>query len=617
MGESWQTAFLSSYLQSLTERSREEKKKTQYGIDWVFYNLGLAEGWTPLRLPFFRGGNDAMSTSKTETEFGIDISFQSEDKKTLYLFVLKDEPLRNKTWSKNDFDGDIRRAASPGLDHPELERTENVYVILGYNKDEDQGGIKLFEDLTKNIGDTIRGSISLKFERWNLTTMVDKVRSNLLDATLLPQKFYSLFAYLCSQFADFRHGSDEWEKQMVPNWRRFLDDLLNDKADERSMFMVPVCLQILEAHAGDNPSAETGIIDLTEWAVVKCWSIAESRSDENLRALANLIWVQVYLAELERFFSKHEEVLKNEYALDLAGGDGYVNAIASSLIAYWHVARFGIMAIGFFEYIPEDSEEQQKAKEEIIQKLADRLIVMLEGNPGTKRPLIDLHHIELFLIWRTLFQARRFRYIGNFLVDLGNRLLVRRFGQAGVPFIEARNNLELVFEYAAEGKKPPEFSERSSYLVQMLLELTCAVPQEMREDIFMSFYRQIVMGQDSGGRDVKEAKDRLDLMSWEPPRDWLDQLRNWTLAYKGATQCVGFFNSENGIEEQIRGFVDDSRGVSDFQLGAGIPISLMSLLCLKQRCPIPPEFWRMSVFGDKEASAENEEGLADKEPEGS
>ena len=55
MGDDFRTSFLTYYIRSLGERTRDEKRGTKLGFDWIIYNLALAEDWSPHRLPFLRG----------------------------------------------------------------------------------------------------------------------------------------------------------------------------------------------------------------------------------------------------------------------------------------------------------------------------------------------------------------------------------------------------------------------------------------------------------------------------------------------------------------------------------------------------------------------------------
>ena len=175
------TPFLTFYLRSLAERTRLEKKNIKFGFDWVIYNLAIAQDLIPHRLPFFRTGATELSKPKTEAEFGIDASFLSRDRKTLTIFVLKDEVLTNATWTANDFDGDLRRAAAPDLTAPEFNDLKEVRVVLAYNKDEDQTGIRLYENLVRSFPSVLRDDVRLAFERWNLTVLTEKVKENLLN----------------------------------------------------------------------------------------------------------------------------------------------------------------------------------------------------------------------------------------------------------------------------------------------------------------------------------------------------------------------------------------------------------------------------------------------------
>src|SRR5207237_6462241 len=133
------------------------------------------------------------------------------------------------------------------------------------------------------------------------------------------------------------------------------------------------------------------------------------------------------------------------------------------------------------------------------------------ANPAANRPLLDLHHIELFLIWRTLWQVRRIDDIHKWLQGLRSNLLVRRAGTVPIPFIEGGNSLDLVLEHVATGEKPPEFCEQSSLLVLCILELCFSLELAKRNELLSAYYQQIVLGQDSYGHQIKDRQP-LDLM---------------------------------------------------------------------------------------------------------
>ncbi|UFS72474.1 hypothetical protein LPW11_09835 [Geomonas sp. RF6] len=594
------TSFLTYYIRSLAERTREEKSGTKYGFDWIIYNVALADDLTPYRLPFIRRGPEEISKTKTEPEFGIDLSFLSPDRRTLTIFALKDEELRNSTWTANDFDADIRRAAVPDLTPPEFREVQEVKVILAYNKDEDQTGIQLFNNLTKGLGSRVGDHASLSFERWNLTTITEKVKTKLLTPSLLPQRFFSLFSYICSQFADFRHGSDEWNNQLIPNWRRFLEDVLKGNADERRIRLLPVALIILREYGRENQSAETGWIDLAEWAMLAVWDVWRCTQKADVKQAVCEIWVSFYLAELERYYSAHAQELAYEDSLETGRSGSWLDAIAASVVAFWHIGRIGILGIGFGEILGGESDEERQRTFLALQAVANWLVGLLNANSAANRPLLDLHHIELFLIWRTLWQIGRYDDIYHWLKGLHQRLLVRRTGSAHLPFIEGYNSLEHVFEFVATGKKPPEYCDQSSLLLLSLIEFSFSLDPKRRDELVELFYSQIVVGQGADGSEITDSGP-IDLMGWAPPEDWLDRVLSKSLAAEGESQTLEPFAVEPetegaSIATEIGKFVHQARAAQKFEL-PDIPASVLVLACLKLRSPLPPEFWRYPIFG--------------------
>lgn len=603
------TTFLTYYVQSLGERTRDEKRGTRFGFDWIIYNLALNAGWTPYRLPFMRNGPKETSKTKTEAEFGIDLAFLSEDRKTLRIFALKDEVLNNQNWGANSFDVDIRNASTPDLRGAGLEGVESVEVILAYNKDEDHTGVRLFENLTNGLGSKVGDHVRLRFDRWNLTRIVEEVQRGLLTPALLPQKFFSHFSYICAQFADFRHGSDEWASQLVPNWHAFLKVLLSDKADERCIRLLPVALLILREAGKDSPTRETALLDLTEWGMLAAWEVARTSDKPKLRSEVMSLWIQYYLAELEQYYSAHRTDLAVRFSLDNRIGGGFVDTIAAAVLAHWHVARIGILAISFFELLPSDDPESEGQRYEALVSVSDCLIGMYNGNPSCMRPLIDLHHIELFLTWGTLMQVGRTADVTNLVRMLVNRLTVRRFGNAEIPFIEGHNSVALVLEYVASGRKPHEFCDSSSVYLTCLLEIICSFEPTLRDQLLSDAYRWLVQGRSDEGNQIN-GTEPIDLMLWIPPEDWGEKVLTQSLAHEGecATIRLGRFGNEmltgEEIYDHIKEIVVETRRKRTFIYPKGIPYSVVLLACIKHRSPLPPEFWRRSVFGDLGQSPE-------------
>jgi hypothetical protein len=599
-----QTSFLTYYIRSLAERTRAEKKGDKFGFDWIIYNLALAQGLTPLRLPFLRGGSTELSTTKTENEFGIDFSFLSADREEFQIFVLKDEVLNSANWTGKDFDKDLRKASIPDLSASDLKAVKKVRITLAYNKDEDAPGIQLFNNFVANQSPTLGGKQELVFERWNLTTLVEKVQQFLLTPSLLPQKFFSPFTYICAQFADFHHGSDEWENILIRTWRHFLDDLLKDQADERSIRLLPVALLILRAHGKDNPTFETGWIDLAEWAMLAVWKASELSGNEKVKEAAFQMWGSMYLMELERFYDQYEADLNTEHILDDLISSSYLQAAAAASTAYWHLGRLGILNLAYQQLLPHKTLEERTIRAQITNSVTNRIVGMLNANPACDRPLLDLHHLEIFLIWRSLFHQRRTNDIFHWLIALERSLYIRRTGHNPLPFVEGYSNMKLVWETLLRKKKPYDYCDGSSYLVMMLLELCCSLPEAERDSLLDTYYRDIVLSLDGTGKPLEGTK-RLDLMGWSPPDGWFEKLLSGSLRGEGVSLTFSITDS-NGpptakqIREAIQAFVSETRVKRPFKYPYGAAVSLVALACIKHKSPLPMDLWRNSIFPEKD-----------------
>lgn len=598
----FRTSFLTYYIQSLGERTREEKRGTKFGFDWIIYNLALSEDWIPHRLPFIRSGGGETSQTKTEPEFGVDLAFLSPDLKTLRVFVLKDEVLKNSTWGAHSFDIDLRNAAAPALDSPQTANVERVEVVLASNKDEDATGVELYNRRVAALGTRVGDKVALHFDRWNLTTIVGKVASQLLTPSLLPQKFFSHFSYICAQFADFRHGSDEWTNQLVPNWRRFLEELLSGKADERCVRLLPVSLLILREHGKDNPTQETGWIDLIEWGMLAAWNVAQSTDKTAVKSIVLRLWREFYLSALEHYYGEHHDDLGVQLSVDRPLSGSFVDTIASAVVAHWHLARIGLLGLAYAEFLPRESEEDRERHQFASNSIANWLAAFVSANPSTMRPVIDLHHIELVLVWGVLWQAGRHDDLASWLQMLTTRLFMRRSGNAQIPFVEGRNSLDLVFEFVATGKRPLEFCESSSVYLTCLMELICSLPKNRRDELLRLVYQRIVLGKADCGAQM-EGCDPINLMQWMPSVGWGDRVLAESLSNEGECSTIQFEQiggavlSDGGeIANAIEKLVAETRVRRDFDWPAGLSFSVVILGCQKHRSPLPPEIWRRSIF---------------------
>jgi hypothetical protein len=600
--------FLTDYIYSLSERTRLERGTIKVGLDWLLYQLGIAKNWTPFRLPFFRRPEETTGKSKTEPEFGEDISFVSKSKNEYLIFVVKDHELDNKNWTKENFDTDLRKAAAPNLHQEGLENVSSVKVILAYNKDENHTGIQLYDRLVSSFNKEIANNINLSFERWNLTRIAKEVEENLLSPDLLPQHLSGQFRYICSQFNDFDYGTKEWRDQLLPNWRDFLKVVLEHPLDERKLRLIPLTLIILNDHRKGSPNSYPAWIDLIEWAMLAVWSCHKKLPDRGAKKLKKAIgqiWINFYIAELEKYLMSIENVMTTQHAFSVNRiGTGFgISPINDAYLAYWHLGRLGILTLA-----PQDFQLPGKSKKnaeydifirELVKRSSDWIVKCLQLNPAALRPLLDLNHIEIFLIWLILYQAGRIKDIYEWLSELEARLLMRRAKMhISVPFIESNSRMDLLAEYAATGKRPYNYSNNSSYLLLMIIELCVSLPDTQRDDLLTRYMNRIIKGIDEKGQTIVD-EGIIDLQSWVPPDNWTDRILDGPV-WDGVAITTDNFERLRGktisLPERIKQFVDEMRQKHPWEIHNNAPLAVYILACIKHSSPLPPEFWRGTVF---------------------
>lgn len=595
-------AFMTGYLGSLLERSRSEKSGTKWGIDWVVYNLGLVRYGKPIRLPFLRRTDDDVAKSKTEAEFGVDLAFLSDDRNELVIFVLKKDPLTNKTWVKKNFDEDLRKAVCPDLGLEGLEEVRSVRIILVYNNDDDQAGVRLYNNFVAGVPKEIRKGVGLDHDRWNLSELVEQIFRHLLTPALLPQSFFGQLNYLCAQFAEIRHGSEPWVAQLVPGWQRFVEDVLTQGSRERGVALLPIALIILREHGSENKSFETGWLELVEIAALALWRKSLASDDARLQARVNDFWNGFYIQELFRFYSTHIEALATENSLDQIAGYSYVGSVAAGAVAHWHLGRIGVLSYSLRARHGSEEVGETQAQQEALNEISTWTVRILNANHAGYRPLLDIHHIEWFLTTFTLICAGRRHEIKPLFQRLIERLHLRRMERSELPFLDGSNSLDNVFEHVATRGEDSQLVLDSSAFVLMLMELSFLMADVERDEMLALIHSRLVIGFEGSGEGPKSKP--LHLLSWSPPTNWAVAVLNG-FANGGITTVSGpFTNDRDGeagiIQTSLQSLVVQMRATGISPDPQPVPIAALILASIRHRSPIPAELWRQHAFPMKQ-----------------
>jgi hypothetical protein len=619
MNSELNVTFLSRYLRSLREETRQEKTGKKYGFDHIVLKLAEADNLVPLRMAYFREGPEELPKPKKEPEHGVDLKVISRDGKVLTVFVLKGVKLTYKNWTAHKFDEDLRRASAQDLRAEELSLVETVKIILVYNQDDDAAGIEAYNKLVGGLPDHLKGGVSVQYERWNLTILTEKVLEKLISSpALVPENFFKPFSYICWQVGDFTHGSEHWQTVLIPDWKEFLKSLLSERAGEREVGLVSVVLIILRSHGRDHPSWETGWIEMVEWAVLEVWNAASRFDDEKGRGAAFELWITFYINSLEDYYDKNGHLLAVEDSLSIGGGNEFAE-IVGSFQAFWHLGRLGILALGFEEVLrsmdgdPEQSDWVEKVRGALI-KTIDWIIGMLNANVAGKRPMLDCHHIQLFLLWRVLWYACREDEFLAVAAHLHELLVIRRFGLGGVRLIDQSNSWESVLEFVATETAPSEAFGKSSYLLQMLIEILVGTSAEGGKQLAHAFHLHLIEGKGDDGETLK-FPERVEPMSWIPSEDFVRRMFEGTAPSSGECVSISYhFDNQaadpvEAFAEEVRRFVSETRSVSPKIEAERVPLGVFMLACLRHDSPVPPEMWRMACF-----PREKPEGDGDADP---
>lgn len=594
--------FLTQYILSLKERTRLEKNIPKYGFDWIIYQLQLQKGETPVRLPFFRGESiEKTKTKPYEPEFGVDLSFLSEDKKILKIFVLKDEELTYKNWINHNFSDDLKRAVCPNLDGYDVDK---VIIILAYNKDEDLGGVKSFDDFRKSQNSKIYDKVSLTFERWNLSKIVDEVEIHLFTPELMPQNLSGTMSYLCSQIADFDYMSNEWINQLIPNWKRFLQTLFKDSIDEIRINQVAVSLIILYEFEKESCDKEVAWLDLIEWAALQLWSNYKSKNNDKLNDLILNFWVSFYLGTLERYLDQNKLLFKVEHGIKSDKRKiSHLSSINDAMLSYDFLSKFGLLTLGLNDFIPDDKREV------FMKNKAMELKSFILLNPSTLRPLLDIHHIQLFMIWLIYYKNDLISNILDFFKQLENFLMIRRIGNVDIPFIEGRNNLKMVVEYFVTRKKPYEFIEDASYLLMMILEILVGMRNDETIKLAKLYFKHLVIGYGDDNKLLTKEEKPIDLQSWDPPDNWGKDIFLKRITDGTSISSANFFLKPDNLdllEEKVNIFIKEIFEKFPNEVHFDLPIAVYLLACIKNESPLPPIFWRKILYNDLIIQKEHE-----------
>jgi hypothetical protein len=462
------TLIIREYLSSL----KEDKE-----LDYLFPLL--------LNLMGFRIVQTAKE-AKGQSQYGKDIIAIGKDKygKTYrWYFELKgykDKDITDKNYSAQD---GIRESIIEAKDTafndssiPEFNHL-STKIVLVHN-----GVIK------PNIRQTFEGFISKEFqndefERWDIYYLTDLFSKHLFNEYLfIDDESNRLFKRILAFLDVPDNNFDDFKKLVQLQFDKLKE--IKGRALTKLFSTLGLLLSMIFHYSKENdflvPAKET-----SKFLIIFTWKWILNNKHENKKSIIKefdkLLKIQLNIFNV--YLKKTFPVAKIENGLFAKNG------------AFYEKVGYPLRS---FQYIDDiiyycrlrQHFSTRKGLIKLKNKQKDLIIELINNNSGFKRPILDNHSIpmmQLFLFFTDSIAMRQkdVDFIYNYIFEIVQNLKIEKYKNNRLP--ELYNNLDLVIEYFATGEKPEEYTDSSSILIAILLELSVIFDAKPLFDEILSF----------------------------------------------------------------------------------------------------------------------------------
>lgn len=448
-----------------------ESLKEDQELDSIFPLLLMAKGFEVLATP---------NNAKGQSQYGKDIVAIGTDEKTnskyRYYFELKggsDRHIDDKTYHKDD---GIRMSLQEAKDTPfkdvgipGFDRLPIKYVLVHNG------------DIKENIRIKFDGFIEQtfpknNFERWDINWLTKEFDEHLFNEYLIPnQEDSRLFRRVLLLIDTPDYNLLDFKKLVI----NFLNRMPTPKQERKfkSAWATLLLLGQIVWHKCRQNNNLFPAIDALTFLLLSTWAwILRNKFEEKKQVIKFYRpLVRLHFDFLREYFHKTSRAASLPNGLFAERG-GPFEAIGYPLRSF----EFLGLLVYYFEssyYFPTFGKVHsldKNRKKHLEHWHKSYLIKLVEANSGCHRPILDAHSIPILAVVLYFTKSEElssddYEFLANYLFNTFDSIFTIK-GKAG-RFPSLSTRLEPLIEFAATGTRPFNYSDSSSLLIPILMEL--------------------------------------------------------------------------------------------------------------------------------------------------
>jgi len=476
--------------------------------------------------------------SHGQPEYGKDIIATKTEKsgiEKLFIFQLKagdDRDIDNTVFYKQDgVRESLLQAKDAGFKDNSIPNLNKLpkKIILAHNGELKSNFRNLFNDFIENEFT----SADIEFEHWDIYKLTELFSKYLLNEYLLVDPellnpFKKSLAFLDVPEYDFRH------------FKLLVDKLLKSypkytPRNIRKMISTFCMIGSVVLHYAKEADNLHPAKDCLTYMLLKVWGWILEKNAINSRKIAISEFIKLHMIHfqmLELYFAKTISIAKEENGLFSERGE-YFEKIGYPMRSLEYLAYL----IYHYQTYFLTTTDNEKIKE-ITNNFKELVKTIIHNNSGCSRPLFDNHSVPIVLTLIFLIMNDEKDFAAEYLRDVLNNIVLIKIMDGRLP--EISSNLDSLIEYCATGKRPENYTDESSYLINTLFEFSVILE---RKELFDEFWKIL-------------TKD-LHLLVYFPPEDIIENehiLFQKELREEGSNDVYSGRNTSGDEEEKLSSY---------------------------------------------------------------